>query len=65
MLRSPQTHHIKAGDLLHTDMVTIVHRHRYNVPLYLCEHINTKHFLVGITYVWFREVPQTCTKLLL
>ena len=38
MLRSHQTHHMKAGDLLRTDMVTIVHRHRYNVPLQLCEH---------------------------
>ena len=26
MLRSTQTHHMKAGDLLHTDIVTIVHR---------------------------------------
>ena len=38
MLRSPQTHHMKAGDLLRTDMVTIMHRHRYNAPLQLCEH---------------------------
>ena len=38
MLRRPQTYHMKAGNLLRTDMVTIVHRYRYNVPLQLCEH---------------------------
>ena len=53
MLRSPQTHHIKAGDLLRTDMVTIVHRHRYNVPLYLCEH---KAFSGGY---YLRLVPRS------
>ena len=38
MLRSPQTHHMKAVNVLRTDMVTTVHRHRYIVPLQLCEH---------------------------
>ena len=38
MIRSPQTHHMKAGDLLRIDMVAIMHRHRYNVPLQLWEH---------------------------
>ena len=38
MIRSPQTHHMKARDLLRIDMVAIMHRNRYNAPVQLCEH---------------------------
>ena len=38
MLWRSQTYHMQALDLLHPDMVTIRHRHRQTIPLYLAEH---------------------------